>query len=391
MDISTQTRRRFLEAMGLGVASLTIPGCVSNGTPGSERKSLAKEPRVPSFLKGYENLYAKNPRQANLEWLREAKYGLFIHYGLYSLLGRHEWVQYKETIPIAEYAKLKDQFTAENFDVDFITDLAIQSEMKYITFVAKHCDSFCLWDTKHTDFNSVNSPAKRDFVAELATACEKKGLGLFLFYEHGFDWRHPHGPAPWDWKRKSVRPQYDPPDPFYAKREDYNFQIYLDYVTGQVTELLTNYGPIAGIWLDGAAIPHSGDKSKFRLPELYALMRRLQPQALICYKWGVTGTEDFLAPEKPQLEYVDHLNRGDKPMEVCETLQEYGWGYVEETRHISADEVMEKINHAVSLDANLLLNTGPLPDGTIHPEDIQTLREVGRRLRDKGWPKPSKS
>jgi len=390
MNVPVPTRRHFLEAMGLGVASLTIPGCVSNGTPCSERKSLAKEPHVPSFLKGYENLYAKNPRQASLKWFTDAKYGLFIHYGLYSLLGRHEWVQYKETIPIAEYAKLKDKFTAKNFDADFITDLAIQSEMKYVTFVAKHCDSFCLWDTKYTDFNSVNSPAKRDLVAEIAKACEKKGLGLFIFYEHGFDWRHPHGPAPWDWSYKAVRPHYDPPDPFYAKREEYDFQKYLDYVTGHINELMTNYGPVAGVWLDGAVIPYSGDKSKFRLPELYALIHRLQPQAIISYKRGVTGTEDFIASEKRH-EAMNFAEKTKKPREVCDTMQEYGWGYVEKTRHLSADEVMEKINHAASLDANLLLNTGPLPDGTIYPEDIQTLRAVGRRIREKGWPKPLKS
>lgn len=351
---------------------------------------------TPAHLTGYEEAYAADPGQAALRWFREAKFGLFIHYGLYSLLGRGEWVQYHERIPIAEYAKLKDRFTADKFDPDFITDLALEAGMKYVNLVCKHCDSFCLWDTKETDFNSVDSPAGRDLVAETAEMCRKKELGFFAFYEHGFDWRHPHGPAPWDWDRNTVRPHYDPPDPHYAPREEYDFGKYLAYVTGHVTELCSSYGPLAGVWLDGAAVPLSGDTSKFRLPELYALIRRLQPQALISYKWGVEEEgEDFLAPEEGQLRHIksadaDYADGGTdrrgRPMEVCTKFQDKQWGYYEGATHLSADGVREKIEHAASHDANLLLNVGPLGDGSIHPEDVAVLREVGKRLAREGWP-----
>ena len=104
-----------------------------------------------------------------------------MHYGLYSLLGRHEWVQLREKITVAEYAKLKDKFQAEKFDADFITDLALAAQMKYINITTRHHDSFCLFNTKQTDFHSVNSPAKRDLVGELAVACRKNGLGLCQF------------------------------------------------------------------------------------------------------------------------------------------------------------------------------------------------------------------
>jgi alpha-L-fucosidase len=323
-------------------------------------------------------------REANLEWFRAAKFGLFIHYGLYSLEGRHEWLMFREKIRPPDYTKLAERFTAKRFDAGAICDLAKEAGMKYVNLVAKHCDSFCLWDTKMTDFNSVKAPAGRDLVKEMARACNQRGLGFFVFYEHGFDWRHPDGPAPWDWNKKNVRPAYDPPDPWYTPRESYDFQRYLDYVSGGIRELLTNYGPVNGIWLDGADVPVSGDKSKFKLPELYALIRKLQPQALISYKYGVEGSEDFLAPEKAQLTRV--TDRRDRPMEVCWTTQKGSWGWKADAPHKTADEVWAELKRVRQLDANSLLNIGPLGDGSVHPEQEKLLREMGRRIRRYGFP-----
>jgi alpha-L-fucosidase len=285
-----------------------------------------KAANVPSYLKDYAKLYRDDPKKAALEWFNQARYGLFIHYGLYSLLGRHEWVLYDEKIPIAEYDKLVEQFTAENFDAEFITDLALEAEMGYVTLVTKHCDSFCLWDTSCTEYNSMNNPAARDLVGEMARACEKKGLGLFLFYEHGFDWRHPHGPSLWDWKTLAVRPHYTEPEPFYKCVNEYDLQVYLDYVECGIRELLTRYGPVAGIWLDGIAVPLSGDHTKFKCNELYAMIRSIQPQALISYKYGLLGTEDFMAPEEVQLgfESVDIDKPHDKKWEICTSLHNGG-------------------------------------------------------------------
>ena len=235
-------RRGFLASAG--AASLPAPAAAP----------------VPAYLRDYAEDYPADPRQAALAWFRAARFGLFIHYGLYSLEGRHEWLMFREKIRPRDYARLAARFRAEKFDAGAICDLAHEARQKYVNLVAKHCDSFCLWDTRRTDFNSMNTPARRDLVAEMARACEKRGLGFFIFYEHGFDWRHPHGPAPWDWKAASVRPAYDPPDDWYAPRETYDFQKYLDYAAGGIRELLTNYGPVAGVWLDGAGIPASGDR-----------------------------------------------------------------------------------------------------------------------------------
>jgi alpha-L-fucosidase len=335
---------------------------------------------VPSYLAGYEEIYQHNPRQAAIQWFREAKFGLFIHYGLYSLLERNEWVQCIEKIPVAEYAKLKDRFTAEKFDADFITDLALEAQMKYINITTRHHDSFCLFDTKETDFNSVNSPAGRDLVGELAEACREKGLGFFLYYSHGRDWKHPHAPNNDQWRGRA-RPDYDPPEPSYAYGKEHDLQKYLDFMTAQIKELLSNYGPVAGIWLDGIAVPRMGDKSKFKCQELYDMIHAAQPQTLVSYKQGLLGTEDFFAPERSRKKVK--MDTQNKPIEICETLQPKRWGYVkaDDGKHKTAEQVMQMLAVAVEKDANLLLNTGPLPDGSICPEDIEILREVGGRLR----------
>ncbi|HHW49086.1 MAG TPA: alpha-L-fucosidase precursor [Clostridiaceae bacterium] len=350
------------------------------------------EKSVPNYLKEKGRLPGDNSHDENLKWFRNAGFGLFIHYGLYSLLGKGEWVQYIDKIPLAEYEKLMTQFTACSFDADFIAELALEAGMKYVNLVAKHCDGFCLWNSKTTWFNSVNSPAGRDLVAEMREACSRKGLGFFVFYEHGLDWRHPHGPAPWDWPIKEVRPHYEPPDPNYAPREQYDFNKYIDYVNGHITELCTNYGTISGVWLDGAGVPHSGDKSKFRIKELYALIRSLQPHALISYKWGVEGDEDFYAPEETQIDRIpiEAIARdpasGDnnKPVEICTIMQKGFWGYQKDAEHLNTDEVMAKLRMAAKYNANLLLNIGPLGDGSVHPHDVKVLREVGKYIRTHG-------
>ena len=117
---------------------------------------------------------------------------MFIHYGLYAQLAKGEWVQLRDTIPVAEYARLKDTFTAENFDADFITDLALKAGMKYITITSKHHDGFCLFRTAQTDFNSLDAPCGRDLIGELSEACQEKGLALFLYYSYAADWKHPY-------------------------------------------------------------------------------------------------------------------------------------------------------------------------------------------------------
>jgi len=363
-------RRDFILSTAIaGTGTILIPGCISSG--GS---------KIPAYLADYKKIWLDDPRKASLEWFKQARYGLFMHYGLYSLLGRHEWVQFREKIPVSEYAKLKDRFTAEKFDADFITDLALDAEMKYINITTRHHDSFCLWDTKYSDFKSTNTPAKRDLLAELSEQCNRKGLGLFFYYSHGRDWKHPHAPNNDKWPR-SARPDYDPPEPSYMYGEDHDMEIYLEFMSNQIKELLEMFSPVAGIWLDGIGTPLSGDYSLFKCQGLYDMIHSLQPQVLASYKQGLLGTEDFQAPER------HWKGVAEKPLEICDTMQPRGWGYIieDEGKHKTKRQVIEMLRTAAEYPANLLLNTGPLPSGEIHPDDVSVLRAVGQEIRTKGW------
>lgn len=345
--------------------------------------------KVPTYLKDYHKEYQENPKAANLKWFQDAKYGMFIHYGLYSILEKGEWVQLRDTIPVAKYAKLKDQFDAKNFNADEITNIAISSGMKYITITSKHHDGFCLFETKATDFNVLNSPAKRDLIKELYDACEEKGLGLFLYYSYAADWKHPYFYSRENgWN--NARPAYPEPQPEYKFTKDEDFKIYVNFVHEQVKELLTQYPNIAGIWFDPImGFYHRPDL--FPIDSTYALIRNISPHALISFKQGANGDEDFMAPERgggakvgQQLEVakIVYEKNKDKPREICNTLQPHAWGYnkSQDGKHKSADDIIKMLHDAEKSNSNLLLNVGPLGDGSFPEEDIKALEEAGIRL-----------
>ena len=349
--------------------------------------------QVPTYLSDFKEHYKENPREANLQWFKDARFGMFIHYGLYSQLGKGEWVQLQDTIPLDEYAKLKDSFTASGFDADFIVQLSKKAGMKYITITSKHHDGFCLFRTKETDFNSVEAPAGRDLIAEMAKACEKEGIGLFLYYSYAADWKHP-----WFYSREegwpNARPAYKikPEEYKYEKPED--FRKYVDYVHAQLKELLTQYPTIAGIWFD-PIMGFYANPDVFPIDDTYALIRELSPHALISFKQGANGGEDFIAPERgggvrvgeqyPVAQRVYELNK-EKPKEVCNTMQPHlpgvqrgtNWGYNKSVdgHHLKVDDVKILLGDALLYGYNLLLNIGPLPDGSVHTEDVETLSNL---------------
>ena len=376
-------RRDFLKNVGLGAASLAVEGCTGAA------KLPAGSVRVPSYLKGYEKLYAEDPRRAAMQWFKDAKFGLFVHYCLASLLprgkddliemagGKKEDLERLKSEPESEKSiaikqKLLSQFTAAKFDADFIAGLAVSARMRYVNFTTAHLGRLYMYRTKVTDFTTLNSPAKRDLVAEMAKACEKRNLGLFL---------------------------YVPPETAQTNDEiiERNHTI--------LRELLTQYGPIAGIWFDGINAYYKNPQLYSRLPETFSLIRSLQPQCLISFKQGAIGDEDFVTPEhkmhpagrwgKLGPERWEKIFK-HKPAEINTTMQECwgrdgvgakgGWVNDVRARHLTADEVMELLAKARSQNANLLLNTGPLGDGSIHPEDVKILREVGGRIRQNGFP-----
>jgi alpha-L-fucosidase len=237
---------------------------------------------VPSYLEDQGDLYREDPRAAARRWFGGAKSGLFMHYGLYSLLGRGEWVMLRETIPVAKYARLSEQFTASDFDADAITDLAVEAGMKYVNITTRHHDGFCLFYTQQHDYHSVASSARRDLVAELAGARAARRLGLFLYYSYAADWWHPcfySREAGWE----NARPAYDRPEPRCEREGDDDSLRYVDYCHAQIRELLTDYGPIAGIWFD-PIMGYYRRPDLFPIEETYALVRSLQLQTLISLK-----------------------------------------------------------------------------------------------------------
>ncbi|RMD74071.1 MAG: alpha-L-fucosidase precursor [Lentisphaerae bacterium] len=357
--------------------------------------------KVPGYLGSYSALWEHDPHQANLSWFHRANWGLFIHYGLYSQLGRGEWVMFHERIPIQEYEKLFDTFNPEKFDADFITDLALEAEMRYITFTSCHHEGFCLWNSQVETFNSYRA-CGRDLVRELAEQCARKGLGFFTYYTHILNWRHPlamTGPG-----LEMCRPAYEHDEPRYQIKDPSENGRYWEYAHQVMEELLELEYPLSGMWLD-IIMAYYQAPEHIPIEKTYELIRQKRPECLISFKQGATGTEDFAAPEHSHQSLAFRLEKRGMPEmarlaerawqcnaakhnEYCTTLQEKAWGYHAQAAHYGPDEVWGFLAFALANHANLLLNVGPLPDGSIHPQDVATLREVGKRIRKHGWPEP---
>lgn len=358
---------------------------------------------IPYFLKGYEAQYAKSPKEAALSWFKDARFGLFIHWGPASLYGRGEWVMYNECIPLKEYEQKAKEFKGEKFNAQDYVDLALSAKMKYITFVVKHHDGFALWDTKATDYNSMDYPSGRDFLKELAVASRKAGLGLFIYYSAGLDWHHPYfmNSSMYD----PARPHYKEMPEAYKYKNEEDFKHYLNFIKTQIMELCTMYGPIAGLWFDtvGGIYQHA---ELFNIQEVYDMIHTIQPHALVVYKTGANGNEDFITgerelgslapvfksvglPQKVQnaADYSWESNK-EKPAELNIPIQTLGWAYHSspKQRQKSKKEVWELLEYCAKVNANLLLNIGPLPDGRILDENVKVLKEVGEKLEKDGFP-----
>lgn len=368
---------------------------------------------LPDYLKGYESLWNQQPREASLKWFREAGFGMFVHFSPASQLpgGTDEydkidpWFKKQKTFEqmdkysrkqhlldkienvSPEVEQLIVSFDPIGFNADSIAALAVSAGMKYITFTTQHVfGKMYMYDTSLSKWNS-QSILHRDFVKELSVACNKRGLGLFLY----------------------ITPPND-----YIKTE----------VKTMLKELLTNYGAIAGIWFDGIGECYRRPNDFLEVGELYAYARELQPQCLISFKTGFTGDEDFLAPEWSQIKYdkgghvifnihvatdnglkisedsqlrpvlritENGLARkrqnfqhtwetelSGKPVELCNTiLKGEQWFDVKDGHHKNRQEVLEEYEYARKNKANYLLNVALRGDGSIHPADKTVLYGFG--------------
>ncbi len=299
--------------------------------------------------------------QIKAEWFTHARFGLFVHYGLYSIPGRGEWVMYYEKIPAEEYNELANEFRAEHFDPDELVALAKKAGAGYIVLGARHHEGFCLWDTKTTDFNSVKAPAGRDLVREYVDSCRRAGLRVGLYYSI-MSWQWPaifHGPAadPEGWE-SMVKETHE-----------------------QLRELMTEYGKMDYLWYDGCVVPGLGDaaiRAKYwRSRELNSMIRRLQPDILINDRAALP--EDVTTPEQ----HLTAAPRG-RLWECCQTMGTF-WGWHHEDGRIkSAAELIEQMIFCARYAGNFLLNVGPYGDGCIPLEQVARLEVIGRWMSING-------
>ena len=359
---------------------------------------------MPYFLKGYDKIYKSSPRKAALKWFEDARFGLFIHWGPAALYGKGEWVMYNDKILLKDYEAKVRLFRGEKFNARDYVNLALAAKMKYITFVVKHHDGFALWGTKTTDYNSLDYPSHRDFVKELAVACRESGIALFIYYSIGIDWHHPYFLP--NTMYDPAKPHYEtvPSEFKYANKED--FKHYLNFAKTQIMELATMYGPIAGFWFDTIGGVYQYPEM-FNIQEVYDMIHAIQPHALVVFKTGANGNEDFITGERnmgslsPVFKSVglsekvqkaaDHSwnSNKNKPAELNIPIQSIGWGYYDspEQHQKSTTEVWDLLEYCAKIKANLLLNIGPKPDGTILEENVRVLKEVGSRINKQGFPK----
>jgi alpha-L-fucosidase len=312
------------------------------------------------------------PTQANLDarsWFRDARFGLFIHWGVYSTLADGEWVMNQRKIKVGEYEKLPAFFNPQAYDPTEWVAMAKAAGMKYITITSKHHDGFAMFDSQVSDYNVVaRTPYGKDVLKMLADECHKQGMKLF-FYHSQLDWHHPDY-----FPRGRVGLDTGRPDSGQWDR-------YLDYMDGQLKELLTNYGEIGGIWFDGMWDKPNAD---WRLARTYKLIHDLQPAAMIGsnhHRKPFPG-EDFQMFEKDlpghnTTGFNDKAEIGDLPREMCDTMND-SWGFnLTDTRYKSTKDVIQLLVKAAGYDSNLLLNVGPMPNGKIQPEFVTRLKEVG--------------
>lgn len=314
-------------------------------------------------------------RLAARESFRDAKFGMFIHWGVYSLLGQGEWVMQNRAITVPQYEWLASTFNPVKFDAREWVSLAKAAGMKYITITSRHHDGFSMFATKQTRYNVVDwTPFKRDPLKELADECHRQGISLFFYYSQ-LDWHHPDY-----WPRG--RTGHDAGRP-----ESGEWTRYLDFMNAQLTELLTNYGRVGGIWFDGMWDKPDAD---WRLERTYSLIHRLQPEALIVpnhHKAPLPG-EDVQTFEKDlpgaNTAGFNTTSIGALPLETSQTMNE-SWGFnITDQRFKSTAELIRFLVRAAGNDANLLLNIGPRPDGTIQPEAVQRLHEIGEWMNRYG-------
>ena len=321
------------------------------------------------------------PTKENLQARKEfsdSRFGIFLHWGIYSTFAQGEW--YMQNVPLNrdEYAKAADAFYPHRFDAEKWVSAIKAAGAKYICFTTRHHDGFSLWDTRQSDYNIMHTPYGKDVVRQLADACHRQGIKLHLYYSH-IDWTRDDYPT----GRTGHGTGKDP--------KKANWTSYYQFMNAQLTELLTNYGEIGAIWFDGHW-DHDKDSVPFdwQLPEQYELIHRLQPACLVGNNHHITPYpgEDIQIFERD----VPGENKaglsgqaiGRLPLETCQTMNGM-WGYkVADQNYKSTTELIRLLVRTAAKGANLLLNVGPQPNGELPATALARMKEMGEWLEQNG-------
>lgn len=290
-------------------------------------------------------------REENLAWFSNARFGMFVHFGLYSLLGHGEWAMNKENIQPEEYQKLAVNFKPDKFDADFICSLAVDAGMKYIVFTTMHHDGFRLYDTALSDFCSARTAAKRDFVAEVIASARAHGLKIGLYH--------------------SLNNWYDQPDAVVALENKADYNKFIDNTFNRILELVNKFNPIDILWYDGW---WPFNDRGWQAEKMNAMARAIQPHLIFNGRNGLPG--DFGTPE-------GHMSAPCpwRPWEACMTMND-NWGFHQgDTNWKSLKSIIRMLATAAGGKGNLLLNIGPQGDGSVPEESVKTLRRLGQWMR----------
>lgn len=311
---------------------------------------------------------------ATRERFKDMKFGLFIHWGIYSLLGDGEWVMYHKKIPHDNYKRLADSFNPVSFDAKEWVQMAKKAGMKYITITSRHHDGFSMFKTDASTYNIVDATTyKKDPLTELAIEAEKEGIALHFYYSL-VDWG---------------RPDYGYGKPIIDGRpEKTDWDSYIAFMKKQLTELITNYPNVKCIWFDGN---WDRNDANWHYGELYSLIHKLNPEILIGNNHHMPPLpgEDIQMFEKDlpgenKTGYRKDNGIADLPLETCETINN-SWGFnINDRNYKSVKQIIHLLVNGAGRNANLLLNVGPMPNGEIQPEFTDTLAAVGRWLKTYG-------
>jgi alpha-L-fucosidase len=336
-------RRDFLKAAVGGGSAIALAG--RSRIALSAESSKNEKPRLaPRFGDGR-------------DWWFSKRFGMFVHWGLYSIRGFHEQEQWRARVPREQYVELARQWNPVRFDPDAWLDLAAETGMKYLCITTKHHDGFCLWDTRQTSYNTMNTPYGKDILRLLSDACHRRGVPLCFYYSIA-DWHHPNYP-------NQGRHHELPPQP----GDDPSLSKYLDYLRRQVRELCTNYGELGGFWWDMNVDQHID-------PSINDMIRKLQPNAVINNRGFDAG--DFGTPERDYDKDGEESSAFDKRTEACQSVGTESWGYRANEDYYDDRHLLRSIDKYLARDANYLLNVGPAPDGTIPDRPASILRRIGK-------------